>query len=42
MVRVGLNRGAMPHEMYIEQIRHFASDVLPIPQAHEVARVPAA
>ncbi|MBX3501486.1 MAG: LLM class flavin-dependent oxidoreductase [Alphaproteobacteria bacterium] len=42
MVQIGLNRGAMPHEMFIEQIRRFARDVLPILQAHEVARVPAA
>lgn len=42
MVQVGLNRGAMPHEMFIEQIRRFAKDVLPILQAHEVTRVPAA
>jgi alkanesulfonate monooxygenase SsuD/methylene tetrahydromethanopterin reductase-like flavin-dependent oxidoreductase (luciferase family) len=42
MVQIGLNRGAMPHEMFIEQIRRFASDVLPVLQAHEVKRVPAA
>jgi alkanesulfonate monooxygenase SsuD/methylene tetrahydromethanopterin reductase-like flavin-dependent oxidoreductase (luciferase family) len=42
MVQVGMNRGAMPHEMFIEQIRRFAKDVLPILQAHEVTRVPAA
>ena len=36
---LGLNRGAMPHEMFIEQIRRFASDVLPALQAHEVTRV---
>jgi len=42
MVQVGLNRGAMPHEMFIEQIRRFAKDVLPILRAHEVTRVPAA
>ena len=29
MVQIGLNRGAMPHEMFIEQIRRFAADVLP-------------
>jgi alkanesulfonate monooxygenase SsuD/methylene tetrahydromethanopterin reductase-like flavin-dependent oxidoreductase (luciferase family) len=42
MVQVGLNRVAMPHEMFIEQIRRFARDVLPILQVHEVKRVPAA
>lgn len=42
MVQVGLNRGAMPHDMFIEQIRRFASGVLPRLQAHEVKRVRAA
>jgi len=42
MVQIGLNRGAMPHEMFLEQIRRFAADVLPALQAHEVRRVPAA
>ncbi|MDP1963632.1 MAG: hypothetical protein Q8K93_15675, partial [Reyranella sp.] len=42
MVQVGFNRGAMPHDMFIEQIRRFAADVLPALQAHEVRRVPAA
>ena len=41
-VQVSLNRGAMPHEMFIEQIRRFARDVLPVLQAHEVKRAPAA
>jgi alkanesulfonate monooxygenase SsuD/methylene tetrahydromethanopterin reductase-like flavin-dependent oxidoreductase (luciferase family) len=42
MVQIGLNRGAMPHDMFIEQIRRFAAGVLPQLQAHEVKRVPAA
>ena len=42
MVQVGLNRGAMPHEMFIEQIRRFAAEVLPALQAHEVKQVPVA
>jgi len=42
MVQIGLNRGAMPHEMFIEQIRRFAAGVLPALQAHEVKRVPVA
>ncbi len=42
MVQVSLNRGAMPHEMFIEQIRRFARDVLPALHAHRVDRVPAA
>jgi hypothetical protein len=32
----------MPQEMFLEQIRRFARDVLPIVQAHRVTRVPAA
>jgi hypothetical protein len=39
-VQIGLNRGAMPHEMFMEQIRRFAREVLPALQAHEVTRVP--
>ena len=39
-VQVGFNRGAMPQEMFLEQIRRFARDVLPIVQAHQVTRVP--
>ncbi len=42
MVQIGLNRGAMPHEMFIEQIRRFASGVLPRLQAHQIKRVRAA
>jgi alkanesulfonate monooxygenase SsuD/methylene tetrahydromethanopterin reductase-like flavin-dependent oxidoreductase (luciferase family) len=41
-VQVGFNRGAMPQEMFLEQIRRFARDVLPIVQAHQITRVPAA
>jgi hypothetical protein len=41
MVQISLNRGAMPHEMFIEQIRRFAKEV-PALHAHEVKRVPAA
>jgi alkanesulfonate monooxygenase SsuD/methylene tetrahydromethanopterin reductase-like flavin-dependent oxidoreductase (luciferase family) len=39
-VTVNLNRGAMPQEMFLHQIRRFASEVLPKLQAHEVTRVP--
>jgi alkanesulfonate monooxygenase SsuD/methylene tetrahydromethanopterin reductase-like flavin-dependent oxidoreductase (luciferase family) len=35
-VLVSLNRGAMPHEMFLEQIRRFGREVLPALQAHEV------
>ncbi len=41
-VQVSLNRGVLPHEMFIEQIRRFAAEVLPALQAHKVARVPLA
>ena len=41
-VQISLNRGAMPQEMFMEQIRRFAREVLPALQAHEVKRVPAA
>jgi hypothetical protein len=33
-VLVSLNRGAMPHEMFMEQVRRFGADVLPALQAH--------
>jgi alkanesulfonate monooxygenase SsuD/methylene tetrahydromethanopterin reductase-like flavin-dependent oxidoreductase (luciferase family) len=42
MVQIGFNRGAMPHEMFMEQIRRFAAEVLPALQAHEVKTVPVA
>jgi alkanesulfonate monooxygenase SsuD/methylene tetrahydromethanopterin reductase-like flavin-dependent oxidoreductase (luciferase family) len=41
-VQVSLNRGVLPHEMFMEQIRRFAAEVLPALQAHKVARVPLA
>jgi hypothetical protein len=39
-VRISLNRGALPQDMFLEQIRRFAREVLPALQAHEVRRVP--
>ncbi|HEX4195789.1 MAG TPA: hypothetical protein VHY80_21955, partial [Stellaceae bacterium] len=39
-VLVSFNRGAMPQEMFVEQIRRFARDVLPAVQAHQVSKVP--
>jgi alkanesulfonate monooxygenase SsuD/methylene tetrahydromethanopterin reductase-like flavin-dependent oxidoreductase (luciferase family) len=39
-VQLSLNRGAMPHEMFIEQIRRFAREVLPKVQAHRISAVP--
>ena len=41
-VQVNFNRGAMPQEMFVEQIRRFGRDVLPILQAHEIKTVPMA
>jgi hypothetical protein len=41
-VQISLNRGVLPHEMFMEQIRRFARDVLPILQAHKVETVPLA
>ena len=41
-VNLSMNRGAMPQEMFLEQIRRFAKDVLPALQKHQVTRVPVA
>jgi alkanesulfonate monooxygenase SsuD/methylene tetrahydromethanopterin reductase-like flavin-dependent oxidoreductase (luciferase family) len=41
-IQVMMNAGAMPQEMFIEQVRRFAREVLPALQAHEVTRVPVA
>jgi alkanesulfonate monooxygenase SsuD/methylene tetrahydromethanopterin reductase-like flavin-dependent oxidoreductase (luciferase family) len=41
-VLVHLNRGAMPQEMFLEQSRRFAREVLPALKAHQVTRVPMA
>jgi alkanesulfonate monooxygenase SsuD/methylene tetrahydromethanopterin reductase-like flavin-dependent oxidoreductase (luciferase family) len=35
-VLVNMNRGAMPHEMFMEQIDRFGAKVLPALQAHQV------
>jgi hypothetical protein len=40
-VLVNMNRGAMPQELFLEQIRRFGAAVLPALQAHEVAGVAA-
>ena len=42
MVQISLNRGAMPQEMFIEQIRRFAREVLPRCRRTRSTRVPAA
>jgi alkanesulfonate monooxygenase SsuD/methylene tetrahydromethanopterin reductase-like flavin-dependent oxidoreductase (luciferase family) len=41
-VQLAMNRGALPHELFMAQIERFAREVLPILQAHEVKRVPVA
>jgi hypothetical protein len=40
-VLVSMNRGAMPQEQFLEQIRRFGREVLPALQAHEVQPVAA-
>jgi hypothetical protein len=39
MIQIGFNRGVLPQELFLEQIRRFGRDVLPALQAHEVSRV---
>jgi hypothetical protein len=36
-VLVNMNRGAMPQEMFLEQVHRFGSKVLPALKAHAVA-----
>ncbi len=37
-----MNLGAMPHDVFMKQLRRFGQEVLPKLQAHQVKRVPAA
>jgi len=41
-VQLAMNRGCLPHELFINQIERFAREVLPRLQAQEVKSVPAA
>jgi len=41
-VQLAINRGGLPHDLFMAQIERFAREVLPRLQAHEVKRVPAA
>jgi alkanesulfonate monooxygenase SsuD/methylene tetrahydromethanopterin reductase-like flavin-dependent oxidoreductase (luciferase family) len=41
-VQLALNRGCLPHELFMNQIERFAREVLPRLQAHDVKVVPAA
>jgi len=42
IVLINLNRGAMPKELFMEQIQRFGTEVLPALHAHEVTLAPAA
>lgn len=39
-ILLNLNLGALPNDMFLEQVRRFGREVLPRLQAHEVKRVP--
>lgn len=39
-VMVQFNQGAMPHEMFMNQIKRFGEEVLPAITRHEVTTVP--
>ncbi len=41
-ILVSMNRGAMPQEMFLNQIRRFGTEVLPRLQRHPIVRVPLA
>src|SRR5213080_4695309 len=41
-VQIAMNRGCLPHDLFMNQIERFAREVLPRLQAHQVKRVPAA
>lgn len=41
-VHIRMNTGALPHDMFMHQIRLFADKVLPRLKAHEATRIPAA
>ena len=40
-ILLNLNLGALPYDLFLEQVRRFGRDVLPRLQAHQVERVPA-
>ena len=42
LVLLNLNLGALPNDMFMEQVRRFGREVLPQLHAHQVKRVPAA
>jgi len=38
---INVNFGAMPNDLFMEQVRRFGREVLPKLQAHRVTRIPA-
>ena len=38
---INMNFGAMPNDLFMEQVRRFGREVLPKLQAHQVTRIPA-
>jgi len=38
-ILLNMNLGALPHELFMQQLRRFGRDVLPRLQAHQVKRV---
>ena len=38
---INVNFGALPNDLFLEQVRRFGRDVLPKLQAHQVTRIPA-
>jgi alkanesulfonate monooxygenase SsuD/methylene tetrahydromethanopterin reductase-like flavin-dependent oxidoreductase (luciferase family) len=41
-ILVSMNRGAVPQDMFLNQIRRFGTEVLPLLQRHQITRVPLA
>ena len=41
-VRISLNRGVLPHEIFMEQTRSFAAEALPPLHVHRAEQVPLA
>lgn len=39
-ILISLNRGAMPQDLFLNQVRRFGTEVLPAIQAHQIASVP--
>jgi hypothetical protein len=39
---LNFNQGALPHELFAQNLKRFATEVLPALKAHEVTTVPVA